>query len=45
VLTPTKLSAKEKQMIAAFAAARKPQPPALSSFQQGLFAKLRDRFF
>jgi hypothetical protein len=32
-------------MMVAFAAARKPQPPVLSSFQQGLFAKLRDRFF
>jgi hypothetical protein len=31
-------------MIAAFAEARKPQPPVLASFQQGLFAKLRDRF-
>jgi molecular chaperone DnaJ len=44
VLTPTKLSAKEKQMMAAFAEARKAQPPVLASFQQGLFAKLRDRF-
>ena len=44
VLTPTKLSAKEKEMIASFAASRKPQSPVLSTFQQGLFAKLRDRF-
>ena len=44
VLTPTKLSAKEKELIASFASSRKPQPPVLGSFQQGLFAKLRDRF-
>ncbi|CAB4896986.1 unannotated protein [freshwater metagenome] len=44
VLTPTKLSAKEKELIASFASSRKAQPPVLGSFQQGLFAKLRDRF-
>jgi molecular chaperone DnaJ len=44
VVTPTKLSAKEQQLITQLAAARKAQPPHFSHFQQGLFAKLRDRF-
>lgn len=45
IVTPTKLSGREKDLFQAFAAARKPQAPKLASFQQGLFAKLRDRFF
>ncbi|HWR84754.1 MAG TPA: molecular chaperone DnaJ [Rhodoglobus sp.] len=44
VVTPTKLSHKEQQLIQQLAAARKNQPPHFSHFQQGLFAKLRDRF-
>jgi molecular chaperone DnaJ len=45
VITPTKLSSKERELIAAFAAERKQPAPSLSHFQQGMFAKLRDRFF
>ncbi len=44
VVTPTKLSRKEEEIIRQFASSRKPQPPQLAHFQQGLFAKLRDRF-
>lgn len=44
VVTPTKLSAKEQALITQLAAARKQPPPHFSHFQQGLFAKLRDRF-
>jgi molecular chaperone DnaJ len=44
VLTPTKLDHKERELIEAFAARHKVAAPALSHFQQGLFAKLRDRF-
>ncbi|UOE44912.1 molecular chaperone DnaJ [Agromyces larvae] len=44
VVTPTKLSHKERQLIEQFAQAHKPQKPQLSHFQQGLFARLRDRF-
>jgi molecular chaperone DnaJ len=44
VVTPTKLDRKERELIEQFAAARKHEAPALAHFQQGLFAKLRDRF-
>ena len=44
VVTPTKLSHKEKELIETFAAGRRDQSPELSQFQQGLFGKLRDRF-
>ncbi|WP_353987958.1 molecular chaperone DnaJ [Ruicaihuangia caeni] len=44
VVTPTKLSRKEEELIKQFAAKRKDDPPQLAHFQQGLFAKLRDRF-
>lgn len=44
VVTPTKLGHKEKQLIGQFAASHPPQQPALARFQQGIFAKLRDRF-
>jgi len=44
VVTPTKLNRKEEDLVRQFASIRKPQPPHLSHFQQGLFAKLRDRF-
>ncbi|GLU90201.1 molecular chaperone DnaJ [Agromyces sp. NBRC 114283] len=44
VLTPTKLSGKERELIEKLAASRKQKAPELSHFQQGLFAKLRDRF-
>jgi molecular chaperone DnaJ len=45
VVTPTKLSAKEKELIAAFAAEHKVTIPELVPVQQGIFAKLRGRFF
>jgi molecular chaperone DnaJ len=44
VTTPTKLSGKEQELIKQFAGHRKSQPPMLTHFQQGLFAKLRERF-
>ncbi|GAA0960303.1 molecular chaperone DnaJ [Frigoribacterium faeni] len=44
VVTPTKLSHKERELIEKFASGRKNQGPELSQFQQGLFGKLRDRF-
>ncbi|MCX7522306.1 molecular chaperone DnaJ [Microbacterium sp. STN6] len=44
VITPTKLDHKERELIAKFATGRRQQEPTLAQFQQGLFAKLRDRF-
>lgn len=44
VITPTKLNAREQKLIREFASVRKPLPPTFSTFQQGIFAKLRDRF-
>jgi len=44
VVTPTKLDHKERDLIKQFAATHKHQDPSLARFQQGLFAKLRDRF-
>jgi molecular chaperone DnaJ len=44
VVTPSRLSSKEQELIKQFAGARKPVAPHLAHFQQGLFAKLRDRF-
>ncbi|MFC0678231.1 molecular chaperone DnaJ [Lysobacter korlensis] len=44
VVTPTKLSHKEQDLVKQLAKARKSSPPRLSTFQQGLFTKLRDRF-
>ncbi|QAY74136.1 molecular chaperone DnaJ [Agromyces protaetiae] len=44
VVTPTKLSGKERQLIEQFAASQKPHKPELTHFQQGLFARLRDKF-
>lgn len=44
VVTPTKLDAKQQELIRQFASARRPVPPMLAHFQQGLFQKLRDRF-
>jgi molecular chaperone DnaJ len=44
VVTPTRLSAAEQALIRQFAGTRKPIAPHLAHFQQGLFAKLRDRF-
>lgn len=45
VVTPTKLDRKERDLIEQFAAHHKRQAPSLARFQQGMFAKLRDRFF
>lgn len=44
VVTPTRLSGKEQDLIQQFAKSRKSPPPRFAQFQQGLFAKLRDRF-
>jgi molecular chaperone DnaJ len=44
VLTPTKLNGKEQELIRQLAGVRKQTPPHFSHFQQGVFAKLRDRF-
>lgn len=44
VVTPTKLSNKERDLIAQFQRSQKPKKPQLAHFQQGLFAKLRDKF-
>jgi molecular chaperone DnaJ len=44
VVTPTKLDHKERELIKQFAATHKQEAPNLAHFQQGLFAKLRDRF-
>ena len=44
VITPVRLNSKETELITQFAASRRPVPPEFSTFQQGLFAKLRDRF-
>lgn len=44
VVTPTKLDHKERELIKQFAASHKRTEPNLTRFQQGLFAKLRDRF-
>ncbi|KQO65041.1 molecular chaperone DnaJ [Curtobacterium sp. Leaf261] len=45
VVTPTKLSHRERELIESLAKARKGPQPQLARFQQGLFGKLRDRFF
>ncbi|MEO6826269.1 MAG: molecular chaperone DnaJ [Microbacteriaceae bacterium] len=44
VITPTKLDHADRELIEKFAARRRQDPPVLAHFQQGLFAKLRDRF-
>ncbi len=44
VVTPAKLDARQQELIRQFAGTRKPVPPILTHFQQGLFQKLRDRF-
>lgn len=45
VVTPTKLSAREKDLVSQLAALRKDGPPALGEFHQSFFGKIRDRFF
>jgi len=44
VVTPTRLDSKERALIEEFAKRTKAPAPRLAEFQQGLFAKLRDRF-
>jgi molecular chaperone DnaJ len=44
VVTPVRLNSKEQKLMQEFAASRRPVPPEFATFQQGLFAKLRDRF-
>ncbi|MCU1437104.1 MAG: dnaJ [Naasia sp.] len=44
VVTPTKLDRHERDLIEKFAQRYKKQKPQLAHFQQGLFAKMRDRF-
>jgi molecular chaperone DnaJ len=44
VVTPTKLDNRERELIRKFAAGRDHASPELAQFQQGIFAKLRDRF-
>jgi molecular chaperone DnaJ len=44
VVTPTKLDHKERELIRKFAETQKQNAPTLAHFQQGLFAKLRERF-
>ena len=44
VVTPVRLNSKETELIKQFAGSRRPVPPEFATFQQGLFAKLRDRF-
>lgn len=45
VLTPEKLSAKERELVEQLAKLQKPRPPQLGEFQQSMFGKIRDRFF
>ena len=44
VVTPVRLNSTEQKLMEQFAASRRPVRPEFSKFQQGLFAKLRDRF-
>ncbi len=44
VVTPARLNSKETELIRQFASSRRPVPPQFATFQQGIFAKLRDRF-
>ena len=44
VVTPTKLDAKATELVRQLAGRSKTRPPQFAHFQQGLFAKLRDRF-
>lgn len=45
VLMPTKLSGKERDLIEQFAKLHKAPAPQFTTFQQGIFSKLRDKFF
>lgn len=45
VLTPSKLSKREQELVQQLHTLRKDPEPHLGEFQQGLFGKIRDRFF
>jgi molecular chaperone DnaJ len=45
VLTSSRVNSKEKDLIEQFAKSYSSLLPILSKFQQGFFAKVRDRFF
>jgi len=45
VVTPTKLSSKESELVAKLRELRKPAAPSLAGAQQGMFHKFRDRLF
>ncbi|MDO4241531.1 MAG: molecular chaperone DnaJ [Microbacteriaceae bacterium] len=45
VMTPTKMSRKERDLLAEFAKQRRNTPPQFGKFQQSLFDKLRNKFF
>ena len=45
VVTPTKLSKREQDLVRQLAALQKPGEPRLGEFQQSMFGKIRDRFF
>ncbi len=44
VVTPVRLNSRETRLIQEFSESRRPVPPQFSTFQQGIFSKLRDRF-
>lgn len=44
VITPERLTTKQRRLVEEFAASRRDDAPRLAEFKQGLFAKLRDRF-
>ena len=45
VVTPAKLSKREKDLVRQLAALRKDEDPHFGEFHQGFFGKIRDRFF
>lgn len=45
VITPARLSKREQDLVRQLQALRKDPAPSLGEFQQGLFGKIRDRFF
>ena len=45
VLTPTRLSRKEAELMREFAKIRKEPKPRMGEFQRGFFGRVRDRFF
>ncbi|GAA3584596.1 molecular chaperone DnaJ [Klugiella xanthotipulae] len=45
ILTPQRLNHKERELVRQLAESSQPPAPELGHFQQGMFSKLRDRFF